>query len=196
MEIWPFESGDILFAEANIIHGWRVFKKGKGNPGFCEQAYLDVSGDCKVRIQAKLDAFPVKTPRGIPMDKFMEDWDGVPLRTEKAVDDTKSDALKTHFPVEIEAKGSGQTLAYRIGRGILRLAVSAPLASSVCLPHARKPGVYEHLPSIARYGGFRLTLQVWVSFTRARHTRDLTVREWDLLPFLSGGQFESSRRRH
>lgn len=193
MEIWPFEKGEILFAEADIVHGWRVFKKGKGNPGFCEQAYLDVSGNCKVRIQAMLDARQSKLPRGIPMSAFMEDG---PSKDEISIPAKENEDLKIDFPTKIEASGSGRTLAFRIASGMLRLAVSAPLASSETLPNARKPGVYEHLPNIARYGGFRLTLQVWVSFTTAPFRKNLTTREWDLLPFLSGGQFESNRRRH
>ena len=67
----------------------------------------------------------------------------------------------------------------------------------IWLDGVKKPGVnWRPDPPIATLGPWRFYLKLLIVFTVPGPVTSKVTWEKDLLPFLSGGQFESNRRRH
>lgn len=104
--------------------------------------------------------------------------------------------LAKNFPTNFDCKGGTDSLNWRLCGSTLEL--FADFREHVhWLDGAGKPGLnWRPDEPIATSGLIRYYLSLVVSFTFPSHSNAKVEWENDLLPFFSGGQFESNRRRH
>ena len=102
----------------------------------------------------------------------------------------------TTFPKNLNSKGGTDSLYYDLNGS--RLEVYADISKNIIwLDGAKKPGVnWRPDTPIATLGPWRFYMKLLIVFTAPSPVTSKVIWEKDLLPFLSGGQFESNRRRH
>jgi len=104
-------------------------------------------------------------------------------------------ALAKVFPNTFNTSGGSESLNYRLNGS--RLEVYAEMARHIeILEGANKLGIKWRDELVAYSGMVRFYLFLVVSFTVPHTSNSNVTWEYDVLPFLPGGQVESNRRRH
>lgn len=143
------------------------WQRDKNTHAFYGLGFLDFTGDIRVQVVLQVHARPNY------IGEFVN-----------------------QFPRILEAHGGDESLRYDLGDG--NLEICADLRSNlVWLSGAKKPGLnWRPDAPLATIGPVRFYQTFLVSFTMPRAAGPGVTWEHDLLPFLSGGQFESNRRHH
>jgi hypothetical protein len=163
--------GDVVKTVAKIYGGWDETKKSGFQ--FYDQQYVDYKGDIKLRVAVWMCGA----------------W--APSRSDQ---NEKFDYFKV-FPLDFTARFTDGKFQVSIANG--RLSIVLPLRRDLpwIVTSNGKPAVDWELQPVAQYRNAVYLLRHMIVFNLHSPKRG-DSKEWDLLPFLPGGLFESNRRRH
>jgi hypothetical protein len=158
----------VIKAVADLATGWQRGEKGFM---FSGAGQMDFHGDRRLRVQVQVR--PNAKARSLAV-----------------------------FPQNLEGGHGNDLLSYRLSG--TRLEVFANLEENLKDPHgnlvilreSKKPGFYWQAADPIKEGSACFYVSLLVVFTLPSPPTAKVTWEHDLLPFLSGGQFESNRRGH